>query len=193
MNHEEKLAQIVASDDNNYSKRKNALDSLKDKQLLNQLAENASDEWIRLESAIMCNNYHVLKELLNHPDEQVQLEAAIELNDQEALSEIVLKSRDSLNRDIALNYITDKPTLEKIVKLSTMEKEKVNTAIRLGNRSLTKKMIAGIEDEELRFRMAQSVNDLNVLYEISSSATDSRLRQLADDWLFGLKPDSDID
>jgi hypothetical protein len=134
-----------------------------------------------------------LKELLYHPDEQIQLEAAIELNDQEALSNIVLKSKDTLHRDIALNYITNKSILEKIAKGSKMEKDKVFTAIRLGDRNLTKQMIADVEDEELKFRMAQSVNDLNILYEISSSASDSRIRQLADDWLLGLKPEDDID
>lgn len=193
MNQEEKLARIVASDDNTYSTRKLALDYMKDKKLIDQLAENANDGWIRLESAIICNNYHVMKELLNHPDEQIQLEAAIELNDQEALSNIVLKSKDTLHRDIALNYITNKSILEKIAKGSKMEKDKVFTAIRLGDRNLTKQMIADVEDEELKFRMAQSVNDLNILYEISSSASDSRIRQLADDWLLGLKPDDDID
>jgi hypothetical protein len=74
-----------------------------------------------------------------------------------------------------------------------MEREKVTTALRLGDKLITKSLMSTVEDEELKFRMAQSVNDLNILYEISSNASDSRIRQLADDWILGLNPDDDID
>lgn len=193
MNQEEKLAQIVDCEGYNYSTRKQALDKIKDKRLLNRLAETVSDVWIRLESAALSKNRHVLKELVNHSNEQIQLEAAIELNDQEALSVIVIKSGEPLHRDIALNYITDKRILKKIIKQSKMGKEKAITAIRLGDRRITKKIMSEIEDEELKLRMAQSINDINILSEISSNATDKRIRQLAGDWVYGFKPESDID
>ena len=193
MNQEEKLAQIVDCEEYDYSTRKQALDKIRDKQLLSRLAETVPDAWIRLESAVLSKNRHVLKQLENHSNEQIRLEAAIELNDQKALSAIVIRSDQSLHRDIALNYITDKRILKKIIKHSKMGKEKAITAIRLGDRRITKMIMSEIEDEELKLRMAQSINDINILSEISLNATDGRIRQLAGDWIFGFKPESDID
>lgn len=193
MNEEEKLAQIADNENNPYSASKKALESMKDARQKNWLADFADDDWIRLESAILGKNRRVLKELAKSNNEAIKLEAAIEINDEETLSHIVLGGKEPVHRNVALNNITDKQILETIIEQSTMEKEKVRTALRLGNRNTTKMLLNEIQDEELRFRMAQSVNDINVLNEISSHAEDTRIRQLADDWVYGLQPESDID
>lgn len=193
MNQEKKLAQIVASENNLYSIRKQALDSMKDEYQINQLAESVKDEWIRLESAIIVNNNQVLEKLTSSTDEAIRLEAAIELKDEETLSKIVIEGKEPVHRNVALNNINNKEILEDIIEQSKMEKERVKTALRLGNRNTTKMLLNEVQDEELKFRMAQSVNDINVLNEISSHAKDTRIRQLADDWVYGLQQESDID
>jgi hypothetical protein len=60
MNKDEKLAQIASDNAASYASRKDALDDIRDKRLINRLAETANDDWIRLESAIISKNRKVL-------------------------------------------------------------------------------------------------------------------------------------
>lgn len=189
----EKLVQIATDANKTYGMRKMALDILNDERLVNQVAENAADGWIRLESAALCNNRRILQELLNHDEEGIRLEAAIELNDQATLARIVLFGTESYHRRLALHYITNKLLLRSILKRCNDEKEKVETALRLGDPGLSKSMITTVRNEELKLRMAESVHDLGTLSEISGNANDRRVRQFAHEWISGLKPDSDID
>ena len=69
MSRDEKLAQIAANDTESYITRKQALDDIHDKHLIDFLAENAKDEWIRLESAIQSKNKRILGELARHKNE----------------------------------------------------------------------------------------------------------------------------
>jgi hypothetical protein len=193
LNRDEKLARIASDDNESYVNRKKALDAIEDKYLISQLAETVHDEWIRLESAVLSNNREVLKTLINHQDEAIQLESAIELNNQKYLAHIVLHSKDLLHRDIALNYITKKDILRELVTRCIFEKDKVEAALRLRDHDVIKKIIPEIENEELKLRLAETINDLKVIAEISRKANDSRIRQLAGEWVSGFKPESDID
>ncbi len=190
MSRDEELAQIAANDTENYCIRKQALDDIKDKHLLNYLAKNAKDDWIRLESAIQMKNFGILKELTKHTDERIRLEAAIELNDQEVLTGIVINSSEGLHRDIALNYITSKDQLRTIVEKSTREQEKVEAAVRLGDKEVCKSLVTEIKNEDILLRMAKFINDYTMFAEISDMTTDSRIKKIADEGLEELKPGS---
>ncbi len=190
MSRDEELAQIAANDTQNYSIRKQALDDIKDKHLLNYLAKNAKDDWIRLESAIQTKNSGILKELTKHTDERIRLEAAIELNDQEVLAGIVINSGEDLHRDIALNYITSKDQLRTIVEKSTREQEKAEAAVRLGDKEVCKSLVAEIKNEDILLRMAKFINDYTLFAEISGKTTNSRIKKIAGEGLEELKPGS---
>ncbi len=195
MSRDEKLAQIAVNDIENYGTRRQALDDIKDRHIIDYLAENAKDEWIRLESAIQTKNTRILKELTKHSDERIRLEAAIELSDQETLAEMVIDSKDDLHRDIALNYINSKDQLRTIAEKSIREHEKVEAAIRSGDKELCKRLVADIKNEELLFRIAQVINDHDLISEISNKTSDVRVKKIANEWLDEFNPEtaSDID
>lgn len=193
MNRDEKLVLIASDDNETYENRKRALDEIHDKHIINHLAETVKDDWIQLESAILCNNRRVLNLLINNQDEEIQLESAIELNNQKCLAHIVINSDDPLHRNIALKNITSKTILRNIVEQCTSEKEKVEAALRIGNQEIIRLLMPVINNEELRLRMAESVNDVKAITALSRNASDSRIRQLASEWVSGLAPESDID
>ncbi len=188
MRKDKKLVQIAADDRENYSIRKQALDDIKDKHFIDYLAENAKDEWIRLESAIQNKNTRILEQLTNHPDERIRLDAAIELGNQEALAGIVINSDLALHRDIALNYITSKIQLRHIVERSSRDQDRVEAAIRLGDNEICRSLISEITNEDLLFRIAQFINDYKLLAEISGKATNARVKKITSEWLEDLTP-----
>ena len=98
-----------------------------------------------------------------------------------------------MHRDRALKHITNKKILKDIVERCNFEKERAETALRLRDQEITKKLIPKILDEKLKLQMAESVNDTETLNEITWNASDNRIRQFASEWLSGLKPESDID
>jgi hypothetical protein len=98
-----------------------------------------------------------------------------------------------LHHEIALNYITNKKALRNIIENSKIEREKVETALRLGDQHISKKLVPEIQDEELQLRMAQSVNDRGILSKMSGKATNQRVRQMAGEWISELDPESDSD
>ena len=190
MSRDEKLAQIAANDTESYITRKQALDDIHDKHLIDFLAENAKDEWIRLESAIQSKNKRILGELARHKNESIRLEASIELGNQEALAEIVINANDDLSREIAFNYITDKEQLRQIAEKSPREQDRVEAAIRLGDHELCKLLIEELTDSNLLFRMARFINDYKLIEEISGKVSDTRLKKITGEWLEDLKPGS---
>ncbi|MBN2523725.1 MAG: hypothetical protein JXB24_10665 [Bacteroidales bacterium] len=193
MSKDEKLAQIAAKIDEEYSIRKQALDNIVDKNIIWQLAEYAKDDWIRLEAAIIARNTEILRRLINHPNEQIRLESAIELNDQKVLTDMVLNSEENLYREMALRYITDRELLYTITEQSNREKEKVEAAIVLGDRLVLKDLFYTIHDEELQFKIARKINDPELLRKLSAGSTNSRVRDMAGDLADDFNPGSDID
>lgn len=193
MSRDEKLAQIAASDTENYSIRKQALDDIQDRSILDYLAKNAKDSWIRLESAIEANNTEILKELSRHSDERIRLEAAIELDNQELLADIAVNSKDGINRDLALNYITSKNQLRSVIEKSPREQEKVKAAIRLGDKDVCKALVAEVNDVDLLLNMAKYYNYPGLFTEISGKTSDSRIKKIVDDWHEELKSGAGID
>ncbi len=193
MSRDEKLAQIAAGINKEYSIRKQALDRIEDKNVIRQLAEYAKDDWIRLEAAIITKNTEILGKLIKNPDEQIRLESAIELNDQKVLTALVLNSEESLYREIALRYITDRALLYAITEQSKREKDRVEAAIILGDRLLLKKLFQFIHDEELQFRIAQSINDFELLRKLSLESSNSRVRNMAGDLTDDFGSGFDID
>lgn len=193
MSRDEELAQIAANDTEQYITRKQAFDDIKDKKVLNYLAKNAKDDWIRLESAIQTSNYRILKELSGNNDERIQLEAAIELNDQDKLSSLVLNSYEGLHRDVALKHITSKKHLLYIIDESSREEEKVKAAIRLGDKQICKTLVTEVKNEDLLLQMAKSFNDSELFSEISRNTSDSRIREIAETWLNDFKTGVGID
>ncbi len=193
MKKDEKLAQLAAGKSSHYSIRKQALDAIIDKDIICQLAENAKDDWIRLEAAIISKNNKVLKELRHHRDERIQLESAIELNDQEVLTKLVLKSKEYLHREIALRYITKKDFLHDIAENSIWEKDRIEAALMYRDRLLLKKLFRNSENDELKFRIAQYINDFKLLKKLAVGASNKRVRKMAGDLADDFDPDSDID
>ena len=193
MSRDEKLAQIAANDTDNYVTRKQALDDITDRSVLDYLAKNAKDDWIRLESAIQTNNISILKELTENNDEGIRLEAAIELNDQDRLTRIVFNSKDGLHRDLALKNIISKAHLREIIDKSTSDQEKVKAAIRLGDKNVCKELVAVVNNEDLLLNMAKSLNDSGLFTEIYGKTSDSRIREIAETWLEDLKIGAGID
>ena len=193
MSRDEELAQIAANDTEQYITRKQAFDDIKDKNVLNYLAKNAKDDWIRLESAIQTDNFRILKELSENSDERIQLEASIELNDQDKLLAIVVNSNEGLHRDVALKHITSKKHLRNIIDESPREEEKVKAAIRLGDKEVCKALVTEVKNEDLLLNMARSINDSELFAEISHNTSDSRIREIAENWLEDYKTGVGID
>lgn len=193
MNPDEKLSELAAKKTENYSARKRALDGIKDKNIIWQLAESAEDEWIKLEAAIIVNHKQVLEKLLCHSNEQIRLESSIELNDQTVLKNIVLQSSEPLHREKALYHITNKECLQDIVEHSDRDKEKIEAALMLGDRNILKKLFKITQNEELQFRIAQFTNDYELLNELSTHATNSRIREMAEELAEVFDPECDID
>jgi hypothetical protein len=193
MKRDDKLAQMAGQTDAKYSVRKKALDDIKDKNIVRQLAEDAQDEWIKLEAAIISQNKKVLEVLKHHSDERICLESAIELNDQAILTKIVLQSGETLHRDIALNYITKKEYLLEIIEHSTRDNDKVEAALNYGDREFLKELFKCIKKEELKYRIARFTNDFELLYELFLHASDSRIRKMAEELTEVFDPEYDFD
>jgi hypothetical protein len=153
------LVKIAAGDTESYTIRIQALDTISDKNTLGFLAENAKDDWIRLEAAIRIKNKQVLNKLKLSNDERIKLDAAINLNDQELLTDIVLNSKDDLHREIARNYIDDERQLRKIAEESISENDRVEAAIQLEDAHLCKQLIDLITDDRLKERLAQAIGN----------------------------------
>lgn len=189
------LAEIITGNSASYSKRIQELETINDNSILKIIAEKADDDWIRLEAAIRGKITTVLEELKNHSDERIKLEVAIELNDQSLLTNIVLTSKDVLHSDIARNYIDEEPLLRKIISEGNRDIEKAEAAIRLGDFSLSKKLISEITEEKWQLRLAQAFGDLDEITRLSKVACDVNLREMASEWLLDLNPvgDNDID
>lgn len=182
----EQVIEIVAGKTASYSSRIEALESIQDISIFKHLAENAEDDWIRLESAIRGGINSELIKLKNHPDERICLEASIELDDQKRLAEIILTSKDDLLKDIAVNYIDDDELLRGIISKCKNDKERVLAALRLGDIPLNKHLLLELKDEDLRLRLAQFLIDEKAISDLSENAKDQRVKKMASKWMAGL-------
>ncbi|MGD2035881.1 MAG: hypothetical protein PVF73_12535 [Bacteroidales bacterium] len=193
MNRDEKLALLAAGNEENYIHRREALDNIKDKAIIHELAQNASDEWIKFEAAVRSGNTGILEQLKNHSDEVIRMESAIELNDQEVLKNLVLNSGEMLIRTRALKYISEKDLLKEISDHCNEEKLKVEAGIVHGDRLLIKSLFGRLQSEELKLRLARYIYEYDLLRELSLKASDNKIRKIAGDLMEDFNPDTDID
>lgn len=191
MKTEKEIVDVVAGLSESYSSRMAALDTITDESIFKYLAENAEDDWIRLESAIRGGITPSLKTLENHPDQRISLEAAIELDDQQRLAELVLSSEDDLLKEIALNYIDDDERLMQIVENAGDDTTRVMAAFLLGDFTCCRKLITELKDESLILKMAQFLDDRQILEELSDTAGDKRIKEKAKEWLKNLEGSAD--
>ncbi|MBN1949594.1 MAG: hypothetical protein JW801_00220 [Bacteroidales bacterium] len=193
MKTDQNLIDVIAGNSSSYSLRMQALDQIKDESVFKFLAENAQDDWIRLESAVRGKINSSLQELKNHSDERICLEAAIELDDQQRLAEIVLSSQDMLLKEIAANYIDDEEQLRAILETTKVEKDKLMAAFRLGDFSCCRQLISEIKDEHLLFKLAQFLGDNELLRKLAAGASDKVVRRRATEWLKALEDTAEED
>jgi hypothetical protein len=192
MKTDKEIIDIVAGDSTSYTARVQALDQINDSSIFQYLAENAKDDWIKLESAVRGKITNSLQSLKNHPDERICLEAAIELDDQQRLAEIVLDSQDQLLKEIAANYIDSDEVLREILLNAKDEKSKVIAVMRLGDCKSCRRLLTELKSENLLFKLAQFIGDQGILKKLSLEAKDDLVKEKAADWLSALS-DADED
>lgn len=191
MKTDKEVIDIAAGDSLSYAIRMEALDKINDESVYKYLAENAKDDWIRLEAAIRGRIRKVLRELSVNSDERICLEAAIELDDQERLADIVCTGKDEFLKEIAINYIDNKKALKEIIEKCDSERSRASAAILLGNTSVIRSLITEMKEENLKLKLAQFLSDAGIISELSKKARDKRVKYLAEEWLEDVPPGRD--
>ena len=180
---ENELAKIARGNLSGYTDRKIALDKIKDKNLLNDLAVNAKDEWIKLESAIKCKNTEALLELLiNSDDEALRLEAALELEKENILSEIALNCEEIFHGSVAIGHVSDKKLLLKIAEHAKYNRLRAEAAMKLGDIDVIMKLIQTLTDDWVRYQLAVAINQTGILQDLARNSNNQRVKKLANEW-----------
>ena len=181
--HEKELAKIARGNYSGYSDRKIALDNIKDKKLLNDLAINAKDDWIKLESAIKCGNNEALLELIySSNDEALRLEAALEVKNESILSEIAMNCEEIFHGSVAIGHVSDKNLLLKITEHAKYNRLKAEAAMKLGDIDVIMNLIHSLNDDWIRYQLAVAINHTEILQDLARSSTNQRVKKLANEW-----------
>ena len=174
------LIDIAETKGKNYIERKKALDKIKDIKALNYLAFNASDEWIKLEAAIKSENHNALLYLINNTDDEgLKLEASIVLENEEKLAELAIHCKEYYRGSLAIKFISNPKLLENVINNSIHEGLKAEAALKLKDNILIANLARRIHDDWIRYKLAVSISDIDLLVEIAKNSRDKRVQQMA--------------